>query len=81
MHVQKWAIECIILNNPAKMMRVAYQVRQLPDQNGVCNFQVDPLVQRRVLVSTMALYGQARSCSHMHPMFSYQCMHSRFSAF
>ena len=53
MPVQRWATNCLILNNPTKMMRVAYEIRQLPDQNGVRKFQVDLHVQRRVLVSTM----------------------------
>ena len=53
--MQRWATNCLILNNPTKMMRVAYQIRQLPDQNGVRKFEVDLNVQRRVIVSTMLL--------------------------
>ena len=55
MPAQRWATNCLILNNPTKMMRVAYEIRQLPDQNGTPNFKVDMHVQRRVLVSTMTL--------------------------
>ena len=36
------------------MMRVAYEIRQLPDQNGVHKFHVDLNVQRRVLVRIMS---------------------------
>ncbi|CAK0782804.1 hypothetical protein CVIRNUC_005999 [Coccomyxa viridis] len=48
---QRWATNCLILNNPTKMMRVAYEIRQLPDQNGVHKFHVDLHVQRRVLAA------------------------------
>ena len=53
MPVQRWATNCLILNNPTKMMRVAYEIRQLPDQNGVHKFHVDLHVQRRVLVRSI----------------------------
>lgn len=49
--MQRWATNCLILHNPVKMMRVAYQVRAMQDSNGICKADVDPSVQRRVLVS------------------------------
>ena len=49
--MQRWATNCLILHNPHKMMRVAYQVRAAVDPNGICKTRVDPLTQRRVLVS------------------------------
>ena len=49
--LQRWATNCLILHNPVKMMRVAYQVRSAVDMNGICKASVDPVTQRRVLVS------------------------------
>ena len=45
----------MILHNPVKMMRVAYQVRSAVDMNGICKASVDPVTQRRVLVSQHSL--------------------------
>ena len=49
--LQRWATNCLILHNPVKMMRVAYQVRSAVDGNGACNWIVDQAIQQRVLVS------------------------------
>ncbi|CAL5220220.1 g2196 [Coccomyxa viridis] len=46
---QRWATNCLILHNPVKMMRVAYQVRSAVDGQGACNWIVDQAIQQRVL--------------------------------
>ena len=81
MPVQRWATNCLILHNPTKMMRVAYEIRQLPDQNGIRKFQVDLHVQRRVLVRIMSssYWHWGMSSSRMHPLLGWPCMRSRLA--
>ncbi len=65
--LQRWATNCLILHNPVKMMRVAYQVRSAVDGHGACNWIVDQGIQQRVLVSQPGLITQpSQLCNLLH---------------
>ena len=70
--MQRWATNCLILHNPVKMMRVAYQVRAMQDSYGICKADVDPSVQRRVLVSLCLTICTGWAASEFQHSFVWQ---------